>query len=702
MTALQVWMEGASAKALGATLLHSLWEGAAVALALALVLMLTRSPRIRYAAACVAMAAIFVGFGVTFYRLMPHDTGVAVQHVLPQPVRPAPDDVPGPSIRSTWDASDLLPWLAPVWMAGVLLFQIRCLASWLAAGRLGRTGVCIAPDRWVARLDGLRARLRMTKPVRLLESYLAEVPVVIGHLRPVILMPVGLLDRLPLGQIESILLHELAHIRRADYLVNLLQTLMEGLLFYHPAVWWISSVIRTERENCCDDLVVATSGDAHEYATALAALAENRFTMRDAAMAATGGSLVKRIRRLLAQPEGPRVAAPVLSAAILVVTCAVAMAAWQPGQQSQPAISPSIPLPTVPVLQSQAASSPPPPILTEKQRGAMERLRGLRQRPVELAQIPYVPHLFPMNSLPLMQSGTIPYSNPYLKWLNEEVAYIITDAERNAFKGLRTDDERNMFIRQFWARRDPSYPKAASQEEYPVIAKGNPENEFKKEHYRRIKYVNDRFADQKIAGWKTDRGRIYIQYGPPDEIESHPSGGAYTRPPAEGGGQIQTHPFEQWMYRYIDGIGKNVIIEFVDTTGTGEFHMTMDPNEKNALLFVPRAGVTVFRLLGGSGNAVLEVGPDRKMQASIPFEFQAKEYLFTLSAAQQDGQAMWSKSELVRNTCGTGNAEPSCAQNYPHKMTTYAPSGGSYTITVEVRDNESPTHRSYTAVFTVN
>lgn len=701
MTALQLWVEGASAKALGATLLHSLWEGAAVAFVLALVLMLTRSPRIRYAAACVAMVAMFVGFGVTFYRLMPHDTGLATPHVLPQPVRPAPDDLPGPSLRSTWDASDLLPWLAPVWMAGVLLFQFRCLASWLAAGRLGRTGVCVAPDRWVAGLDGLRLRLRMTKPVRLLESYLAEVPVVIGHLRPVILMPVGLLDRLPLGQIESILLHELAHIRRADYLVNLLQTLMEGLLFYHPAVWWISSVIRTERENCCDDLVVATSGDAHEYATALAALAENRFTMRDAAMAATGGSLVKRIRRLLAQPEGPRVAAPALSAAILVVTCAVAMAAWQPGQQSQPAISPSIPLPTVPVLQSQAASSPPPPILTEKQRGAMEMLRGLRQRPVELAQIPYVPHLFPMNSLPLMQSGTIPYSNPYLKWLNEEVAYIITDAERNAFKGLRTDDERNMFIRQFWARRDPSYPRAASQEEYPVIAKGNPENEFKKEHYRRIKYVNDRFADQKIAGWKTDRGRIYIQYGPPDEIESHPSGGAYTRPPAEGGGQIQTHPFEQWMYRYIDGIGKNVIIEFVDTTGTGEFHMTMDPNEKNALLFVPKAGITMFRNLRDGPKAVVEVTVENNIDVTVPLEFDAKQYLIASATVSANGKVVWSDLRRTYHSCKAAPLEAGCVNDRVRYKDATVFAAGSYVHTVMVKDAAGSATKTYTVNFTV-
>ena len=186
-------------------------------------------------------------------------------------------------------------------------------------------------------------------------------------------------------------------------------------------------------------------------------------------------------------------------------------------------------------------------------------------------------------SMVLAQNGagrppdTIPA--PYRAWLNEEVVYIITAQERAAFLTIRSDDERNLFIKQFWARRDPMYPKTASPEEYPIIAKGNPENDFKKEHYRRIKYADDRFTG-KIPGWKTDRGRIYIIYGPPDEIESHPSGGKYTRPAEEGGGTVETFPFEQWRYRLIEGIGTNIIMEFVDTTRTGEYKMTTDPSVK--------------------------------------------------------------------------------------------------------------------------
>ena len=172
---------------------------------------------------------------------------------------------------------------------------------------------------------------------------------------------------------------------------------------------------------------------------------------------------------------------------------------------------------------------------------------------------------------------------PYKKWLNEEVTYIITDEERKAFKSLSTDDERQQFIEQFWLRRDPT--------------PDTEENEYREEHYRRIAYANDRFASG-IPGWKTDRGRIYIEYGPPDEIESHPSGGTYERPYEEGGGTTSTYPFEQWRYRYIEGIGTNILLEFVDTTMSGEYHLTMDPSEKDALLYVPGAGLTIAEQMG--------------------------------------------------------------------------------------------------------
>ncbi len=172
---------------------------------------------------------------------------------------------------------------------------------------------------------------------------------------------------------------------------------------------------------------------------------------------------------------------------------------------------------------------------------------------------------------------------PYKKWLNEDVGYIISDEERTAFKRLATDDERQTFIEGFWLRRDPT--------------PDTEENEFKEEHYRRIEYANEHYASG-IPGWKTDRGRIYITFGPADEIDSHPSGGSYNRPYEEGGGTTSTYPFEKWRYRYIDGIGTNIEIEFVDTTMSGEYRMTMDPSEKDALLYVPNAGLTMMESMG--------------------------------------------------------------------------------------------------------
>jgi len=174
---------------------------------------------------------------------------------------------------------------------------------------------------------------------------------------------------------------------------------------------------------------------------------------------------------------------------------------------------------------------------------------------------------------------------PYKRWLNEEVVYIITDEEKKVFKSLATDDEREQFIEQFWLRRDPT--------------PDTEENEYREEHYRRIAYANDRFASG-IPGWKTDRGRIYIEYGPADEVDSHPSGGSYERPIEEGGGSTSTYPFEQWRYRYIEGVGTNIILEFVDTTMSGEFRLTMDPSEKDALLYVPGAGLTMTEQMGMS------------------------------------------------------------------------------------------------------
>jgi GWxTD domain-containing protein len=181
----------------------------------------------------------------------------------------------------------------------------------------------------------------------------------------------------------------------------------------------------------------------------------------------------------------------------------------------------------------------------------------------------------------------------YKDWVSKDVAYIITKDEREAFKRLTTDEERENFIENFWRRRDPN--------------PDTEENEYREEFYERIAYANEHFSSG-IPGWKTDRGRIYITFGKPDSVESHPSGGAYDRPSYEGGGSTTTYPFEIWFYRHLDSVGDGIEIEFVDPTGTGEYRIARSPYEKDALAMVPGAGLTTAEELGLSDKSQRNMG----------------------------------------------------------------------------------------------
>ena len=476
------------AGALGWTLLHSLWEGAVSAAMLGIVMLATKSPRVRYVAGCVAMLAMISAFGVTLL------------HFSPAAAQPLREIQPLPSSEwrqvvfhrgETWRPSltAIAPWLAPYWISGVFVFYLRYAAGFISLSRLRRRGVCAAPQVWEEKLGALAAQLRLTRPIVLLESSLAEAPMVIGHLRPLILMPIGLFTGLPAAQIESILLHELAHIRRHDFFVNALQNLLDGILFYHPAAWWISRVIRAEREKCCDDVVVGICGNAHEYARALAALEETRWSGREPALAAKGGSLMKRIHRLLYPPTPSFAWTPVLATSVLFIAAALTLGA---GPKDKPA----------------------PRVVMQSCPGAMNGYEAINKAAAE-------------------------------KWLNEDVFYIIDDAEREAFQKLTTNEERGCFITQFWDRRNPT--------------PGSSENKFKTEHYRRLAYANAHFAAS-LPGWQTDRGHMYIVYGPPDEIDSHP--------------EASPHPYQTWGYKHVEGMsGGFSTFMFVDRTGHGDYHL---------------------------------------------------------------------------------------------------------------------------------
>ena len=589
--------------ALGHALFHFLWQGALIALALAggLYLFQPSSARVRYGLACAAMLSMLVAFGVTLVLVWPHSAGTtSIRHEhLPRPLVFLPPTFPSGVETRTSPSGSRLQWIVTVWTLGVILFALRSLVSWGAAQRLRRTGVCAAPDFWQHRIRELADRIQLSRPVILLESCLTEVPAVIGFLRPVVLAPVGMLAGFPPEQLEYILVHELAHIRRHDYLVNLLQSLAEDLLFYHPAVWWVSGLVRAERENCCDDVVVAARGDARGLAAALAALEHYRWTERETALAANGGHLMNRIRRLLEGREAPRASvAPVFFAGLLLVSAGLSLTAVQtpplPTSKAPPAPQPSMASPQVvipaikapaekhpPVALAQSQTSPAPAALSADSNGqyvAIPKVYNGREKTFLFFQRLDDFRLFHQAQTDQERKLLQQLETPYKKWLDQDVVYIIRDEERRAFRQLQTDEERQRFIEQFWLRRDPS--------------PGFPKNAYMEEHYRRLAYADEHFSAKGMPGWKTDRGRIYIMFGPPDEIDSHSTGGTYQRPPEEGGGTIISNfPFEKWTYRYLDNIGNNINIEFVDTTGTGEYHMTIDPAEKDRLLNVPGAGL---------------------------------------------------------------------------------------------------------------
>jgi beta-lactamase regulating signal transducer with metallopeptidase domain len=317
---------------LGWTLIHFLWQGALVAtlFAGARSFFKDRDAEVRYALACGAMLLLLalplstfyvIGFQTTGTNALPHGQRSAVQLARPpsklmemsdaQPALTAEkfgeQEMPAASAtKRHWalnSFSAVLPYLVCCWLAGALLLALKFIGGWAVAQRLKRRQTNAPTQSWQNSIARLSRQLRLSKSVRLFESTLVEVPTVVGWLRPVVLVPASLLTGLPAPQVEALLAHELAHIRRHDYLFNLLQAMIETLLFYHPAVWWVSRQVRMEREHCCDDLAVKACGDVLVYARALTELEQLRGVRTgQLALAATGGSLLQRIRRLVEKP----------------------------------------------------------------------------------------------------------------------------------------------------------------------------------------------------------------------------------------------------------------------------------------------------------------------------------------------------------------------------------------------------------------
>ena len=332
--------------ALGWALVHFLWQGTALAVILGIALALTRptAARTRYTMSILTLTAMLVLPVATALRmhqpsfaagdpatpLEPQPTGVTSAAAVSahataseMTARPAARVARLVDMKSVVDPA--LPWLVALWVGGVLMLSVRLAHGWIAARRLRTYGTRPTSASLHQMLERLAARLHVTRPVKLLESLIVEVPAVIGALRPVILVPASAITGLTPQQLEVLLAHELAHVRRYDYLVNVVQCVIETLLFYHPAVWWVSRRVRDEREHCCDDLVVQVCGDPRLYASALLRMERIRSATPRLALAATGGSLVHRIRRLLlpadARPEFfPRWAAGVAGVVAVTVT----------------------------------------------------------------------------------------------------------------------------------------------------------------------------------------------------------------------------------------------------------------------------------------------------------------------------------------------------------------------------------------------
>jgi len=327
----------------GWALVHFLWQGAAVGLLLgiALLALRRRSPNARYVAGCVALFLMAAAPPLTMFLMsaprrvtvprvsVEHQPAVASPSAIavpappvivePAPAYAAPTDpapaAPPPAAAPWWERAHgwleaRLPWAVAGWLAGVVALSLRLVGGWALVRRMKRAGTGQSCKRLGQTLDRLRRALRLSRPVRLLESALARAPVAVGWLRPAILLPASALTGLSPAQLEAILAHELAHVRRHDYLVNLLQTVVETVLFYHPAVHWVSRRVRREREECCDELAVRVCGDRVAYARALAAMEGLRSARPQLTVAASGGNLLARIRRIVGLPDRDSVRGP--------------------------------------------------------------------------------------------------------------------------------------------------------------------------------------------------------------------------------------------------------------------------------------------------------------------------------------------------------------------------------------------------------
>jgi GWxTD domain-containing protein len=435
---------------------------------------------------------------------------------LTEPARVTP-------VQATWTL-----WAVSLWVAGLMLMAIRAVGGWLWAWRRQYTDRRPLPQSCLDIARGLALRMGIRRAIRWFAGARIDSPQVFGWFKPVVLVPLSALTSMLPQQLEAVLAHELAHVRRHDFLVNACQVLVETVLFYHPAVWWLSARIREEREACCDRVAAEQCGDPVLYGHALVALEESRERY---ALAASGFGLSRRVRRLLGGGEGVRpawlLAAVTAASLVLVATSANWLLAQAPAPPVPPApvAAPAVSIPQAPPapMQAQTYAGEDGARLSDDDFRRFLRDFGavylrMQRRGASSAEIgddwiklfdKYGPLLRQRDSKPVAredyqhsliiqiaedESKGTRLDGAHLQWV-QEVFYLITPEERATFFQLRNEAQRDEFIRQFWQRRP-------GQE---------------KEHYRRLAYANEKFGSR-----SSERGYAYILWGPPDEVESHP------------------------------------------------------------------------------------------------------------------------------------------------------------------------------------
>jgi len=390
-----------------------------------------------------------------------------------------------------------------------------------------------------------RSLVRDSKPVdepRVRESESISVPMTLGQIAPTILLPLGWREW-DSAKLRAVLAHEEAHVRRADWAIGVMARVNCCVFWFHPLSWWLKRELALLAEFACDDLVLRQVEDRRQYAQALLEVARAMKSahgrlLGNAVSMAKKTNVQKRMDQIL---DDTRKIPPTFGRRgwVALLVCGLPVGYFASAVQLAPAQIKTV----APV--AEATAKPQAVKITLEQVNPVQVAQARRDAPRQvLAQAAPAPVPAPA-SVP-------PSASPLKKWLDQEVTYIISDEERMAFRRLQTDEEHQKFIEQFWLRRDPT--------------PGTETNEMREEHYRRIAFANDRFTE-KIPGWQTDRGMIYIKYGPPDGLKSL-------------GATATTYPFENWYYRDPGGFGP-AEFEFVDPTMTGRYHLTKDPTEKN-------------------------------------------------------------------------------------------------------------------------